>query len=107
MNQPPRSDSNPEGCQTVAGGRNAVETSGVRTGMDCTQKGCQKEIARDLSVSPRVDRELPLIRNARGNVGLAPLLGAWSLGMFRGHGLQNLPGGWFTVLACHGKKVQL
>jgi len=61
-----------------------VETSGVRTGMDCTQKGCQKEIARDLSVSPRVDRELPLIRNARGNVGLAPLLGAWSLGAVTG-----------------------
>jgi len=40
-------DRNPEGCQIVYGGRNAVETSGVRTEVDCTQKGCQKEVAGD------------------------------------------------------------
>jgi hypothetical protein len=54
-----------------------VETSGVRIEMDCTPKGCQKEIARDLSMSPPVDRELRLIGNGHGNTGLAPLLGAW------------------------------
>jgi hypothetical protein len=60
-----------------------VETSGDRTEMDCTQKGCQKEIARDLSMSPPVDRELPII-NRHGNTGLAPLLGAWRMGAVTG-----------------------
>jgi hypothetical protein len=84
MNRAPRSDRNPEGCQKVAGGRNGVETSGVRTEMYCTHKGCQNEIARDRSMSPPVDRELRIIRNGCANVDLAPLLGAWPLGAVTG-----------------------
>jgi hypothetical protein len=73
-----------EGCQRVAGGRNAVETSGFRTEMDCTQKGCQKGITGDRSMSPAVDCELRIVRNGRGNVGIAPLLGASCMGAVTG-----------------------
>jgi hypothetical protein len=71
---------NPEGCQTVAGGRNAVETSGVRTKMDCTQKGCQKWIDGDRSMSPAVNRELRIIRNGSTMLVWHPFWvpGAWA-----------------------------
>ena len=40
-----------------------METCGFGTKMDCTQKGCQKDIARDLSMSPRADRGLRILGN--------------------------------------------